>query len=212
MSPEPTDGTATSRYRTRLGYAVGATVAAVVLVGALFWAGTLTVPDGTTDAARSLLERYGLPALFGVFVIEGAMLLYFAPSESLVPAAVLFLADSPADIAAILAVAVVGATLGQTALFVAAKRGGRELIRKRRWIAVSEANLDRFEVWFDRWGPVAVPVSNTLLFTRGMVTIPAALAEMDTRQFVMLSALGTLSFEGILAAVTVFGADVLAGV
>jgi membrane protein DedA with SNARE-associated domain len=215
MTPESTDGTtdsALSRYRTRAGYAVGATVVAVVLVGGLFWAGVLTVPDGTTDAARSLLEQYGLPALFGVFVIEGAMLLYFAPSESLVPAAVLFLADSPGDIAAILAVAVAGATLGQTVLFVAAKRGGRELVRKRRWVAVSDATLDRFASWFDRWGPVAVPVSNTLLFTRGMVTVPAALAEMDTRRFVVLSALGTLSFEGILAAVTVFGADALAGV
>lgn len=215
MTPEPTDGTTDStlsRYRTRVGYAAGATVGAIVFVGVLFWAGVLTVPDGTTDAARSLLERYGLPALFAVFVIEGAMLLYFAPSESLVPAAVLFLAESPGDITAILAVAVVGATLGQTALFVAAKRGGRELIRKRRWVTVSEAKLDRFESWFDRWGPVAVPVSNTLLFTRGMVTVPAALAEMDTRWFVVLSALGTLSFEGILAAVTVFGTDALAGV
>jgi membrane protein DedA with SNARE-associated domain len=54
-----------------------------------------------------------------------------------------------------------------------------------------------------------VPVSNTLLFTRGMVTVPAALAEMSTRRFVVLSALGTLSFEGILALATVYGADVL---
>jgi membrane protein DedA with SNARE-associated domain len=33
-----------------------------------------------------------------------------------------------------------------------------------------------------------------------MLTVPAGVAGMDTRRFVVLSALGTLSFEAILAA------------
>ncbi len=197
---------------SRLAYAVVATVGITAVVVVLFTNGVLSVPAGTTDTARSLFDQYGLAALFGIFVVEGAMLLYFAPSESLVPAAVLFLAESTTDIAVILGIAVVGATIGQTVLFLVAKRGGRAVIRERRWITVSEDTLDRFEGWFDRWGPIAVPVSNTLLFTRGMVTIPAALAEMDTRRFVVFSALGTLSFEAILALVTVYGSDLLAAV
>ena len=207
--PDERDGRRSGRSR-RLRYALGATVVGGLAVALLFLTGVLSVPADTTAAARSLLDRYGLPALFGVFVVEGAMLLYFAPSESLVPAAVVFLAESTGDVAAILAVAVVGATVGQTALFVVAKRGGHEVIRERRWITVGEERLERFEAWFDRWGPVAVPVSNTLLFTRGMLTIPAGLAEMDTRTFVALSALGTLSFEGILAVLAVYGSDLLA--
>jgi membrane protein DedA with SNARE-associated domain len=207
--PDERDGRRSGRSR-RVRYALVATVVGALAVAALFLSGVLSVPVGTTATARSLLDRYGLAALFGVFVVEGAMLLYFAPSESLVPAAVVFLAESTGDVAAILAVAVVGATVGQTALFVVAKRGGREVIRERRWITVGEERLDRFEAWFDRWGPVAVPVSNTLLFTRGMLTIPAGLAEMDTRTFVALSALGTLSFEAILAVLTVYGSDLLA--
>lgn len=188
--------------RDRVGYALLATGAVVVLVAAAVRNGIVTIPEGTTETATRLLDQYGLAALFGVFILEGAMLLYFAPSESLVPAAVLVLGNSTGEIAAVVGVAVVGATIGQTALFVLAKRSGREVLRERRWIAVSEDSLDRFERWFDRWGPVVVPVSNTLLFTRGMLTIPAGLAEMDTRHFVALSALGTLAFEGILAAVT----------
>ncbi|MFC7132269.1 MULTISPECIES: DedA family protein [Salinibaculum] len=203
-------GTGVSLPGTRVSYAVGGTVVVALLVVVLFQTGVVSLPEGTTDTARSLLDQYGLPALFAVFIIEGAMLLYFAPSESLVPAAVLFLAESTADVAAILAVAVVGATIGQTALFLLAKRGGREVIHNRRWVTVGEDRLDRFESWFDRWGPLVVPVSNTLLFTRGMLTIPAGLAEMDTRTFVALSALGTLSFELILAGLTLYGADVLA--
>lgn len=157
----------------------------------------------TSELARSLLAEYGLLALFAVFVIEGAMLLYFAPSETLVPAAVVLLADrSPGAVATIVLVSVAGATLGQYLLFLAAKRGGREWLLGKSWFRVNEDRLARFDGWFERWGPVVVPVSNTLLFTRGMLTVPAGFAEMDDRRFVVLSALGTLCFESALAAIT----------
>lgn len=158
---------------------------------------------------RTLLRQYWLAALFGVFVLEGAMLLYFAPSETLVPAAVgmametTVAPDSLPVYALILATAVVGATIGQYLLFLLAKRWGRERLLERPWFRISDDQLARFERWFERWGLVAVPVSNTLLFTRGMLTVPAGLAEMDDRRFVALSALGTISFETVLALGTV---------
>ena len=159
---------------------------------------------GDTSYAQSLLRRYGLVALLFVFVLEGAMLLYFVPSEALVPAAVTVLARRAEGyhlptVAAILLVAVVGATVGQTALFLLAKRGGREWLLDRPWFRIDEARLDRFGAAFDRYGVLAVPASNTLLFTRGMLTVPAGVAGMTTRRFVALSALGTLSFELVLA-------------
>ncbi|MBX0303984.1 DedA family protein [Haloarcula salinisoli] len=167
-------------------------------------AGAALYVFGDTSYAQSLLQRYGLVALLFVFVLEGAMLLYFAPSEALVPAAVTVLAGRAEGyhvptVAAILAVAVVGATVGQTTLFLLAKRGGREWLLERPWFRVDEARLDRFGATFDRYGVLAVPVSNTLLFTRGMLTVPAGVAGMTTRRFVALSALGTLSFELVLA-------------
>jgi len=163
---------------------------------------------GDTEYARTLVDRYGLAALFFIFVLEGAMLLYFAPSELVVPISVGVLAQAgPGQydygmVGAILVVAVVGATVGQTALFVLAKRGGREWLLQKPWFRVSEGKLDRFDAWFDRWGPVVVPVSNFLLFTRGMLTVPAGVAEMRTRRFAVLSAAGTLVFESVLAAAT----------
>lgn len=140
--------------------------------------------------------------LFGVFVLEGAMLMYLMPSEAIVPGAILLMGENLAAAATIIAVAVVGATVGQFALFLLAKRGGREYLLEKRWVRISEENLDRFDGWFDRWGPLVIPVSNTLPFTRGMLTIPAGFAEMEDHQFILLSALGTLSFEVLLAVFT----------
>jgi membrane protein DedA with SNARE-associated domain len=154
---------------------------------------------------QELLQRYWLGALLFVFVLEGAMLLYFAPSESLVPIAIgmtLSTDVAPATLpvwTAVIVTAVLGATVGQYLLFLLAKRWGRERLLERPWFRVSDDQLARFEGWFQRWGIVAVPVSNTLLFTRGMLTVPAGLSEMRDRRFVLASAVGTLSFETILA-------------
>jgi len=177
----------------------------------------MTVPlqfvDAMPESLRSLLASdLAFVALLAVFVLEGAMLMYFMPSELIVPGSLVLLGTEPTTVAAVIAVSVVGATAGQTALFLLAQRGGREYLLQKRWFRVSEDSLDRFDSWFQRWGPVVVPVSNTLLFTRGMLTVPAGLSELDARRFALLSALGTLSFELLLAGVYVLGVDALEGV
>jgi membrane protein DedA with SNARE-associated domain len=167
-------------------------------------AGVVLFLIGDEEFARGLIQEYGLLALVFIFVLEGAMLLYFAPSEALVPAAIGLLATTDGGydwltVAAIMLVAVLGATLGQTALFLFAKRGGREWLLAKPWFRVEESKLDRFDSWFERWGRPAIPISNALLFTRGMLTVPAGIAELDVREFAALSALGTLVFESWLA-------------
>ena len=181
---------------------VGIVLAAAVGVGLFF--------VGNEELAKEWLDQYGLIALFCILILEGAMLLYFAPSESLVPLGVTLLADSATDyasIAAVIGVAVVGATIGQYALFLLAKRGGREYLLKKRWFRIDGDQLDRFDGWFQRWGRVVVPVSNALLFPRGMLTVPAGFADMNDWEFVVLSALGTLIFQTWLAAAALYAVE-----
>jgi len=170
-------------------------------------AGIALAVVGDAELAETWLDRYGLLALFCILILEGAMLLYFAPSESLVPLGVTLIADSTTGYAAVILTAVVGATIGQYLLFLVAKRGGREYLLQKPWFRVSEDSLDRFDGWFDRWGRVVVPVSNALLFTRGMLTVPAGLAEMRDREFVVLSALGSLVFQTWLALAALYAVD-----
>ena len=165
------------------------------------------VPELPEFLREVLVSEYAFVALFAVFVLEGAMLLYVAPSELLVPGALILIGEE--YLVPILAVAVAGATVGQCALFLVAKYGGREYLLSRSWFRIKESKLDRFDGWFDRWGPLVIPASNAMLFTRGMLTLPAGFAEMPTRRFLVLSAAGTLVFESVLAALYVFGGRVL---
>jgi membrane protein DedA with SNARE-associated domain len=165
---------------------------------------TLSVRSEIAGPAVDLLVQYGYLALFLIFVLEGAKLLYFAPSEGLVPGAILlFGADSIPEYGAIIAVAVTGATIGQFALFSVAKRKGRGYILKSRWFPIGEDTLARVDGWFDRYGAIAVPVSNSLPVVRGLLIIPAGVGEMDDWRFIVLSAIGTLSFETIIAAIAI---------
>ncbi|MDF9747063.1 DedA family protein [Natrinema salsiterrestre] len=154
-------------------------------------------------------SEVGFAILFGLCVLEGAMLLRFMPSELVVPAALALIGSSIAEAVAIVVLAVVGTTIGQLLLFGLVRRAGREYVMQTRWVPISESRLERFDGWFDRWGPVAVPVSNTMLFVRGLLTVPAGLSEMDRRSFLVLSAAGSLSFQSILAALYLFGGYLL---
>jgi len=212
VATDPGDATAPARARSLVAdyglLVVAALFAALGVVAVALYA------FGDRSAVESLLRRYGLVALLFVFVLEGAMLLYFAPSEALVPAAVTVLARTGGGydlsaVGAILLVAVVGATAGQTALFLLSKRGGREWLVERPWFRVSRSRLDRFGEAFDTYGVVAVPASNSLLLTRGMLTVPAGVAGMRTRRFVALSAAGTLVFETLLAGAAVGVLEIL---
>jgi membrane protein DedA with SNARE-associated domain len=140
-----------SRRRLVLGGLLALLAAA--LAATVASAGLADLTEVASSAAVDLLESYGLAALLGVFVLEGAIVLFFVPSETLVPAAVVAFGDDLPTLVTVLAVAVVGATVGQAALFVLARRVGRDFVLERGWLGVREAHLDRFDAWFDRIDP-----------------------------------------------------------
>lgn len=159
--------------------------------------------------ASMFTSDIALLVLLGVSVLEGAMMLRFMPSELLVPSALVFIGSSMPEVVAIVAIAIAGTTIGQTILFVLARRGGREYLLQKGWIPINEGRLDRVDGWFDTWGQLAVPVTNTMLFVRGLLTIPAALSDMSIRRFVVLSAIGSLSFQSILALIYLVVGEVI---
>ncbi|ADB62385.1 SNARE associated Golgi protein-related protein [Haloterrigena turkmenica DSM 5511] len=167
--------------------------------------------EGMPSWLESLFtSEFAFAVLLGICILEGAMMLRFMPSELVVPAALALIGSSIPETVAIVAVAVVGTTIGQFLLFCLVRRAGREYVIQKRWFPLTEARLERFDGWFDRWGGIAVAGSNTMLVVRGLLTIPAGLSEMDGRTFVALSALGSLSFQSILAALYLFGGYLLA--
>jgi membrane protein DedA with SNARE-associated domain len=181
--------------------------------GALAHAGSVAIPlqaDQTPAWLSSLFtSEVGYLVFFAICVLEGAMLLRFMPSELVVPSALLLMGTAPSTVLTIIGLAVVGTTIGQVALFYAVRRLGRGYVVQSQWVPVTDDRLDRFDDWFERWGRVVVPVSNSLLFVRGLFTFPAGLSEMRGSTFLVLSAVGSLTFQSILASVYLFAGEVV---
>ena len=160
------------------------------------------------DAAVGLLAQYGLFVLLVAFTLEGALVGKIIPTRALFVAAVLALGTDAVGMASIALVAVVGATLGQLALFALVRRTDLALESLPGTPkAEGEGRIDR---GFDRWGVSAVALSNAMPVARGSLTVPAAMTETDPIRFSASSLAGSSVYAIGLVAVA-SGLDALVG-
>lgn len=94
-----------------------------------------------------------------------------------------------------IAVTVAGELLGATAGYAVGRFGGRPLIDNYgKYVHLTHKNLERVHAFFERYGSFAIFICRFIPVIRGIVSIPAGLAEMDLAQFYMWYALGSLGF------------------
>lgn len=144
-----------------------------------------------------IFTNYGLAAVFLVFVLEGAMLLYFMPSEAIIPGALLVLGQDPATVASVITLAVAGSTIGQLGLFLATRKYGKEFVLENRFFRLEEKWIQKLEHRFEKYGHLAIVATNTFLL-RGTMTIPAGLSQIKHTRFAIYSATGTLMYASLL--------------
>ena len=121
------------------------------------------------------------------------------PSEAILPL-VGFLVNR-GDLAVIpaLLAATLGSLVGALVLYALGRWGGRPLVlRYRRVLRVTEAELDRADGWFDRYGSWIVLFGRMVPLARSVVSIPAGMSEMPVWRFALLTALGSAVWNALL--------------
>ena len=94
-------------------------------------------------------------------------------------------------------VAVVAELSGGTVGYLIGRFGGRPLIdRYGRYVHLSHANLDRVHAFFERYGSFSIFICRFIPVIRGIVSIPAGLAEMNLTHFYLWYAAGSTIFCG----------------
>lgn len=150
------------------------------------------------ETGTGLVVQYGLLLLLAVFVLEGALVGKLIPTRALFVAAVLAVGSD--GVVAVVAAAVVGATLGQLVLFGLVRYTS---VGPGALPGADGSEEGRLAEWFDRWGLSAVAVSNTLPVARGSLTVPAALSETTPVRFSASSLAGTAVYAcGLLVVAT----------
>ena len=67
-----------------------------------------------------------------------------------------------------------------------------------RWLPLSADDIDRGCRWFQRWGRAAVFIGRMLPGIRGVICIPAGVADMPPGRFLLWSSLGALGWTTFL--------------
>ncbi len=143
-----------------------------------------------------VIDHFGY---FGLYVVM-TLANIGAPvgSELILPAAGALVATGHlSSVWLVIAVAVGGELTGQTIGYAAGRYGGRPFVdRFGKYVRFHHAELERVDRFFARWGSFAVFMCRFVPFIRGVVGIPAGIAEMPLVPFYLWTFLGSLIFCG----------------
>lgn len=104
------------------------------------------------------------------------------------------------NIVGVIAVGVAGEVVGAYIAWVIGRTGGRAFVdRYGRYVLLSHGDLDRAEAWYQRHGPWGVFGSRLVPVIRNFVALPAGVAEVPLVRFGLMTAAGSLIWDGAMA-------------
>jgi len=101
-----------------------------------------------------------------------------------------------------IAVGAAGEVVGAYIAWFIGRTGGRAFVdRFGRYILLSHHDLDRAEAWYQRHGNWGVFISRLLPVVRNFAALPAGVAEVPLLRFGLLTAAGSLIWDGAMAVI-----------
>lgn len=89
-----------------------------------------------------------------------------------------------------------GSLLGSLVLYWASMHGGRRLLlRYGKYVLISRDELDKAEIWFEKYGEWAVFIGRLLPVVRSFISIPAGLARMNLWRFSLYTFAGSFPWS-----------------
>lgn len=139
----------------------------------------------------------------GYFGIAAGMLIESMciplPSELILPLAGFMVADGRIALLTANAAVAAGSLLGSTIAYVVGYYGGRPFILKYgKYFFLSEEHFYKAEHTFNKYGPAAVFFGRLLPIIRTFISLPAGIAKMDFKKFILFSLTGMLPWNFIL--------------
>lgn len=138
------------------------------------------------------------------------------PSELVVPpAAYMAAAEGKMNIWLIILFSTIGACLGALVNYTAAYFLGRPIVyafansRLGHLCLVNQEKVEKAERYFDQHGAVGTFVGRLVPAVRHLISIPAGLARMNLKRFLLYTALGACLWNCILAAIGYYLASVV---
>jgi len=157
--------------------------------------------DWIAEWVTSVIEALGYPGLTALVALENVF--PPIPSEVILPLAGFLTGQNRFSFPLVLIATTLGSLLGALLLYgigmAIGQRRVRQLVeRYGHWALLTPDDLTRAELWFDRYGPVAVLTGRLVPVVRSLVSIPAGYRRMPLGQFLLLTSAGSALWNGVL--------------
>ena len=163
-----------------------------------------SITQSITDLIKNWYVTFGYLGIVLAMAIESCCIPL--PSEIVMPLAGIYIvaAAGPAGFwPALIGVAVAGAAgclIGSIVAYAIGYAGGRPLLLKYgRYVLISQADSDRADRWFARFGPPVAFFSRLLPVVRTYISLPAGIYRMNFVKFCLYTVLGSLPWCLLLA-------------
>lgn len=172
----------------------------------------LTV-DAIVGSAWAFVEVFGLPLLFVIFVLKGALVGKIFPTSVFLPGYVILVGASRVEAGIVVVVTAIAFLLGQLVLYRGTSKYGMEFVS---WIPYTkEPDFDsprfqRFDEWFNSYGGLSIFASNFLPWVRGLLLFPAATSSYSSIRFAVYTFTATLVYHAIYVVLALLGLELLA--
>jgi len=133
------------------------------------------------------------------------------PSEIVIPPAIWHaLKTGDLNIYLVVVFATIGAAIGALFNYVMARWLGRVIVygfaesKVGKLFFLNQAKIEHAEAYFNRHGRSSTFIGRLIPGIRHLISIPAGLAKMDVKQFVLYTALGSAIWHTLLAALSYY--------
>lgn len=155
------------------------------------------------DWILSVIQQAGYLGLLFLMFIEN--IFPPIPSELVMPLAGFLAARGEMHPLLVVLVGTVGSVLGALPWYWIGRRVGRDRLlhfvrRHGFWLTLSCEEVDRANEWFRRKGWLAVLLGRLVPGVRTLISVPAGIARMGLPRFLLLTAIGSLGWTGVLVA------------
>ncbi|MCL5677911.1 MAG: DedA family protein [Candidatus Thermoplasmatota archaeon] len=151
------------------------------------------------NVSLDVLLSLGYAGIFYLMALD-SMMVPAASEAVLILAGVLSYMDR-FNLLTVIIVATVASLVGSTVSWLIGKYGGRKAVEKYgHYLLIRREDIERGDAFFRRHGDLAVFVGRIIPLVRTYISLPAGIALMGYRRFILFTFAGTVIFVTVLAA------------
>jgi membrane protein DedA with SNARE-associated domain len=155
----------------------------------------LPIPSAAVETLINTMEHwitdYGYWAIFLLMLAESACIPF--PSEVTMLVGGWYAADGTLDFFWVGVAGVLGNLVGSWIAYAVGRKTGRALLdRYGKYVLIRSHDIDRAEVWWEKYGDAATFFSRLLPVLRTFISLPAGIARMPFGKFTIYTFLGVI--------------------